>query len=80
MEALLSATAGGKPKPTLAFVGATVQDGLAATAQQMGWMEAPLTVAVGQVTRCALTRGVLRLPGTAGGFQERRVHPQVHPR
>ncbi len=49
MEALLSGATDGKPKPTLVFVGATVQNDLAATAQQMGWMEDPVTVAVGQV-------------------------------
>ena len=49
METLLTAAAGGKPKPALVFVGATVQADLAATAAQMGWMEDPVTVAVGQV-------------------------------
>lgn len=49
METLLTAAAGGKPKPALVFVGATVQDDLAATATQMGWMEQPTTVAIGQV-------------------------------
>jgi hypothetical protein len=52
MEALLTAAAGGKPKPALVFVGATVQDSLAATAVAMGWMEQPQTVAVGQVRSC----------------------------
>ena len=54
MEALLTAAAGGKPKPALVFVGATVQDSLAATAVAMGWMEQPQTVAVGQVSSCCV--------------------------
>lgn len=58
METLLTAAAGGKPKPALVFVGATVQDSLAATAVAMGWMEQPQTVAVGQVTSCWFAAGV----------------------
>lgn len=52
METLLTAASGGKPKPALVFVGATVQDSLAATAVAMGWMEQPQTVAVGRVSSC----------------------------
>ncbi len=72
MEALLSSATSGKPKPAVAFVGATVQHGLAEAAAALGWMEDPVTIAVGQAgrywfaeLRCvhhAVGQGCLRLP------------------
>jgi apolipoprotein N-acyltransferase len=66
MEALLTAAAGGKPKPALVFVGATVQDSLAATAVAMGWMEQPQTVAVGQASSCWVLAESLRITDPIG--------------
>lgn len=48
MEAVLTSAAAEKPRPAVIAVGATVQDGFSAAAQQMGWMEAPSHVVVGE--------------------------------
>lgn len=50
MEAVLSAAAAQKPRPAVVAVGATVQDGFSAAAKQMGWMESPSQVVVGEAS------------------------------
>ncbi|KAK9816599.1 hypothetical protein WJX72_002558 [[Myrmecia] bisecta] len=49
MELLLTAACSSRQKPVIAFNGATIQEGLAEQAVQMGWMEDPVTVRVGRV-------------------------------
>ena len=46
---MLTEAAAGKPRPAVVAAGASVQDGFTAAAQQMGWMERPALVAVGDV-------------------------------
>lgn len=48
METILTAAAARKPRPVIVAVGATVQAGFSADAQQMGWMESPSNVVVGK--------------------------------
>lgn len=50
LEAVLTAACGRKAKPVVVAVGATVQPGLAETAQAMGWMTDPEVITIGTVS------------------------------
>lgn len=52
---MLTAACGRKAKPVVVAVGATVQPGLAETAQAMGWMTDPETITIGTVSALSPT-------------------------
>lgn len=47
-----------RPKPTLAFVGATLDESLANQASQMGWLEDPIVIATGSLSTAKVPKGL----------------------